>query len=783
MQEKNGQVKHTYDEKGRVIKKEYAGFQNVDVIDEDMIHGILYTYDNSDRVIESSFIGLDGEIRGNKKGLAIKVREYDVNDNFVKITYLTSERTPSHDGNNVSVVKFTHDEFGNILEEKYFNIKGIPVIRTDAYVHGHKYEYDDNGHRIKEINLGTDGNPSFTTSGYVSEIQTYDENGYVSEIKFLDDANNLVDVAGNVSFARICLKNNAFGQTLETSSFDKNNNPIESTAGVWRTVYEYDNIGNLLGEMYFDKKNRPTKYAGYQSSTKCIYDKFNRLIEKAYFDEHHAPANCNSGFHKIVFEYNTQGNLIKYSFYGIKGGLIKNNELYAQLVLNYDELGNVIGGKYFDEHGNITLNSDGYALFKNEYDSKTNFNTASYSYDIKGKQISGKKYKYDKRGNVVELRYVNENGQQEKGTVIEHYEYNDIDLIVRQYYTNSDGNMTDFPDSKYSQIKYEYDERGNRIKTSFWDKNGKPSYNSAKTHVIIKNFDTMDNLIYWKDLDVNGVPNTSDSNYPEVKYAYDNRGNQTEFTIFDGSGKAINGQDGWHKYVNTYNNRNQRVTGEYFDVAGNLVASKKEGYARVVNHYDNHGNLIKVEQFDKVKKLTQIETRKLNAKEKLSEITWTNAEGKNIKNQLSKITIEYETDGMTPKKQSFYGDDGKLVAHQTYNKEQGEWNDYTYVNSGRQSPSSYANNGGSNWQNDWYDLARSCPTKLEDGLIMQSVSVTSYSVSITLRLEFVSKYELSSSDETQLNEMKANYKKYFRDYVPSSVSINIYLQDKAGRNI
>ena len=114
-----------------------------------------------------------------------------------------------------------------------------------------------------------------------------------------------------------------------------------------------------------------------------------------------------------------------------------------------------------------------------------------------------------------------------------------------------------------------------------------------------------------------------------------------------------------------------------------------------------------------------------------------------------------------------------------------EWSDYVFANSGRQSAPSYSYGGGgsSNWQSDWYDLARNCPTKLEDGLIMQSVSVSSNSVSITLRLEYVSKYELTSSDEAQLNEMKANYRKYFKDYVPSSVSIYIYLQDKAGRSI
>lgn len=773
--------KLTYDDKGRVIKREYAGFQNVDVVDEDMVHGILYTYDEKDRVIETAFIGLDGEVRGNKKGLAIKSREYNDKDDFVKITYLTSERTPSHDGNNVAVVTFEHDNYGNTVLEKYFDFNGNPVIRTDAYVHGHQYSYDKYGHRIKETNLGVDGNPSFTTSGYVSSLMDYDDNGYLAEIKFVDDNDNLVDVIGSVSYARYSLKNDLKGNPVETMGFDKNGSPIESTAGVWRIVYEYDSVGNQLGEIYFDKNNKPTRFNGYQASTKLKYDKFNRPTEKAYFDESGNPTTCNNGFHKITFEYNSQGNIIKYSFFGKDHMPIKNSDRYAQMSLDYDEVGNVTSVKYFDEQGNLTMNSSGYATIENEYDSATNFRIMNNSFDTKGKHLEGRKFKYDKRGNIIEVRFVDEDGKLSKNSVVENYEYNEIDLTVRTYYTDDNGNMTNFPDAKYSQIKYEYDEHGNRTKTSYWDKDNKPSFNKEKTHIIIKNYDAMDNLIYWKALDVNGNPNKSDSNYTEVKYAYDNRGNQIEFTIFDGFGKAINGDDGWHKQVNTYNNRNQTETEAYYDVNGNLVKSKEDGYAKKVNSYDNHGNLIKVEEYDKDSKLFQTETRKLNEKENVIEVVWKDANGNNPKDKLSKITIEYEEDGVTPKKQSYYDDKGKLIAHQTYNKEKDEWNDYVFANSGRQAVPTY--NPTPNWQSDFYDLARQCPIEIESGVVVQSVTVNTNSVSITLRLTRISKYELDSSDESSLNEFKNYYRALFKQYVPSSVSIYIYLQDKTGRSI
>lgn len=777
--------KLSYDSLGRLVKKEYAGFQNVDVVDGDMIHGVRYTYDDKNRLVESAFIGLYGEVRGNKKGLAIKKREYDDDDNFVKISYLTSEQSPSHDGNNVAVVTFTYDRYGNIEEEKYFDSKGTPIIRLGSYIHGRRYEYDDNGHRIKIISLGTDGKPSFTTSGFVSSTMAYDENGYLEKVEFLDDTDSLVDVTGNVNYARIIMKNDRLGNPLEVTTYTKDNKPVESTAGVWRTVYSYDSIGNMLGERYYDRKDKPTKFNNYQSEVRLSYDKYNRAIEKSYFDENGKATLCNGNFHKIEYEYNTQGNLVKYSYYGTDGRLVKSNDRSAQLMLDYDELGNLVGGTYYDEQESVTMNSDGYASFKNEYDPHTNFCIYRCRFDAKGKFIWGIKQKFDKRGNVVQMRYVDEKGQLEKGSVVENYEVNDIDLCIREYYTDSNGNMALYPNAKYSQVKYEYDERGNLTKTTYFEKNGNPSYNQYRTHAVIKKYDSMDNLIYWKDLDIDGKPNTAESNYPEVKYKYDTRGNQIELAIFDGYGKPINGNDGWHKQLATYNKRNQMETTEFRKLDGQLAKSKDEEYARTVYTYNPHGIQIKTEVYG-VDNLIYTETRKLNSKEKIKEIVWTYANGRVPYDKLSKIVIEYEADEVTPKKQSYYGADGSLSAYQTYNKDKDTWSDYVFPNAGRQTARtvySYDGGGVSDWQSRWSEVARECPVKREDGLICQSVHVTSNSLTITVRLEYVSKYEMDSELESQVEAFKIDFRTLLKQSVPSWVSVYLNVQDKAGRSI
>ena len=779
--------KLTYDNKGRVIKREYAGFQNVDLVDEDMIHGMLYKYDDKNRVKEIAFIGLDGEIRGNKKGLAIKLREYDDNDNLTKISYLTSERTPSHDGNNVAIVKYGYDKYGNTVNEFYFDADNNPGVRTDVYVHGYEYKYDDAGHRVKSTNIGVDGKPSFTNVGYVSEDMEYDVNGYICKIKFLDDNDELVDISTqSANYANSTYKNDEHGNPLEVTLADKLGNHIEAASGVWRTVYTYDSIGNVLGESYFNKNDRPTTFYGYQSSVKVKYDNFSREIERAYFDADGKPTVCGNGYHKIVREYNSIGNTTSITYLGKNDKPIKSNERFAKLVAEYDEMGNITSIKLLDEKENLTLGSDGFAYTKTIYDPSTNLAAAYYTYDVKGNQVDGRKFSYDKRGNLTELRYVDEDGNLQEGTVVENYVYDEFNREISRFYTDSDGKKVNLLNSQYNEIKYKYDGHGNCVNISFWDKEGNPSYNANKTHKIIKEFDSMDNVVYWKELDVKGEPNTSDSNdnNPEVKYKYDTRGNRIEYAIYDGYSKPTNGKDGWHKVLSTYNSRNQVLTTEYRDLNNKLVKSKEVGYAKEVTTYDSRGNRIKTEDYDE-SKLTLTTSYKLNSKEQIIEVVWTYPDGKIPTDKLSKITIEYESDSITPKKTNYFDYRGKISAYQTYDKDKGEWSDYVFPNSGAQrpQPSQYSNSSDLSWQDEWRDLARRCPMEIENGAVLQSVSMSSYSVSVTLRLINVSKYELSSSDMADVNNIKESYKAYFKDFVPSSVAVYVYIQDKAGRTL
>ncbi len=770
-----------YDDRGLVVKKQYAGYQNVDVTDEDMIHGIVYKYDEKKRVIELGYIGLDGKIRGNKNGLAIKTFEYDENDNWIRTTYLTSKRDPSHDGTNVAVVVNRYDIYGNKVEESYSDLSGKSVIRTDVGLAGFTYEYDEQGHKIKEVCIGTDGNPAFCSTGFVYQTYKYDENGYYNENAFYDDKDNLVEIStSSINYAKRIDVNDSRGHGLENMYVDKLGQPVENSYGVCKTVWEYDSIGNTIKELYYDKNGKPAKYAGYQVAESYKYDEFSNLIELSNLDDKGHLTVSSAGTAKIKIEYNKMGNITSAKYFGVDDKPVMTKHRYHRYEYSYDEMGNEIGCKYFDISGNLCNTSSGYASYKKVYDSKTNFMLAEYTYDAKGNQIDGRKYKYDERGNNVEYYEVDSKNNLKSNTVVQHGEFDELNRMTKKYFTDLSGKKVNLPEEKYSSIKYEYDERGNTIKTTFWAVDGKPAASSTKAHLIQKEYDLMNRVIYWKNTDANGKPVSTNESLAEVRYKYDNRGNRTEIISLDGNGKPANCSDGWYRNVMSYNNRNRILVDEYYDINNKSVVSKDDGYARQVNTYDEKGNLIISKQYDTTKVLSIIK-HKYNKMDREIELCYENENGKIIMGNygFAKIITEYKSDGVSPVKRVFYDDKNTIIAHQKYKEESSIWGDYEYPNSGR---SNY-NQSYSNWQSDWNDLAKKCPNKIEDGLIMQSVSVGSSYVSMTFKLEYVSKYEMDSETESKMRELRNSLREHYRQYLPSSISLNIYLVDKAERSI
>lgn len=779
--------KITYDDKGRMKKVEYATFQNVDVVDDDMIHGMEYEYDDEGHKTKMTFLGLDGNPRGNKRGLATKEYGYDEEGNLNEVRYLTVDGSASSDGSNVAMVRIDRDSYGNRKSERYYNLEGEPMLRSGLNIAGFDYELDDYGQPISQICIGTDGKVAYCNTGAAKTKLTYNDNGYQIRCEYLDEKDSLVNISSEGStYAITEMDVNDRGLMTAQNTLDRFGKPAEDKDGVANYNLELDSVGRILSVSRYNKEGKPTLYGGFYYKNTIKYDQLGNQTEFNYYNAKNELTPDEFGVARYRLVYDRSGKMTKVSFFGPDDKPVLSKERFSFKDLKYDDRGNLISINLFGKDGKPIEGTEGWHYTKLVYDPTTNYNTGSYKFNVAGKQVAGIEAKYDNRGNIIQLRTYSGEGQLAPGTAIQNFAYDANNRTVKEWYTNAEGQRVNTPGDNYCEVRYVYDAYGNTIETTFWNVDGSAGANSTKVHKAVKEYDKLQRNTLWKNLGIDGKPIADSSDdTPEAHYAYDERGNQTELTLFDGYGKPINTQNGWHKRSSKYDARNKCTEEAYFDKDGKPVLEKSQNYARRVMTYDDHGNCIKEEQYG-VDKLIMVVTRKFNSHDMQTEETYKDANGKAPAGHNSRITLEYEADEVTYKKLTVYDDAGKLLGWMIWDKEKNDWGDPQFP-AGQSAPVAPINYGSSssssssNWVDEFRELARQCPMKINDELDLYSITVGSNSVTMTYRLNEVSKYEMSEEDKSTYREMINELEGSLSSELPAGARIYIRLVDRADR--
>jgi serine/threonine protein kinase len=774
----------TYDDQGRIIERRYAGLQNVPACDKDNVYGIRYKYDDRGHVIEESYVGADGAITSNQDGLAIKVFGYDEQDDWISIQYLNSERSGSHDGNNCSLVKIACDEYGNRIEETYYTLEGEPSIRTDMHVHGFRYEYDDRGNRIVQTCIGTNGDVAYCTYGFVSVHSLYNEDGFNIQDDYYDENGEHIPYSeSGSSYCSVKLTLNDFGQWTELCFYDEAGQPIEQGAGYSRATSVYDSLGNTLEVRFFDKDNNPVLSDGFYHIKRSEYDEFCNLTKESYYDENDEPTTCDGCVSAYKLEYNRQGAITKCTFLDKEGKLVLAGNQVAGYTREYDELGNLKSTVYFDDSMKPTMSTDGYSKLEYVYDSKTNFVIEERYYNNNGKLIKATYYKHDDRGNQIE-NYTLVDNKLEPGSAVVHSEYDANNRLVAQWTTDLSGKKVNQPKVAYSMVKNEYDNKGNCVQTTYWKVDGTPAVDVQSAHKRVREYDEMNRIVAELNYGTDGKPISGKDANPEGHVKYDQWGNMSEISCYDGYGAPRLSADGYFMVKMEYDLRGNLLSQAYFGIDGKPVCSKNNEYAKVEHSYDKHGNKVESKFYD-VSKCTRIETWSFNSKNQLTEQRVCDANGKLSDKYygISWLTIEYDSTGVTPKVQKFYNQDKKLIASQTWNVKTQDWNSLSMSGNYSSAPSNMSS--GRSWQASVRSDAQQCPIKLSDGVYFQSITYSNTSVTVTIKISTISKYDLGDVDEQQWRELGQSVKPSLRDAwaLPSGVSLYVVITDKADRKV
>lgn len=628
---------YTYDDNNNIIisatlKEGYKG-SIPEIYDSSLNYydTILYTFDDKGRVIKK-------ETNNNYTYRF----EYDDSGNLLNETVTIVENKEDK----TTTTSYTYDSMGNLLEIKcnednsvYIYDEAGRILLAEENGETSRILYDNYGRTIQEIdselyNSEKDGLPNNNTyDDSVGYIYTYSENGNLESVT--NDAGIITTYIYNDMGERIRENFDVYefnygnnGETLNIKvageiklsyTYDEMNRLLTENYANGDTIrYEYNNIGELAAK-YRNNDERP--YTTYSYDTdgrlKQIINMDNGL--KTVYDENNTVTVYNLSDNSIVYSYceisdksngsidtdivlniteNHFGNNYKYyinnnSVNYISGStnikysssLDENNRIISDKI----EVNNktVINSSYsYDNtnkpikknlsYGNNSIDITNERNKINQIISISNYGDKNqYAYDDKNQLISTKgnrlflNYEYDNRGNVKTKTLNNE---------ITSYSYSSNlwnDLLVNVSGTeltyDNNGNILTYGNKSYEwengrqlcSIKdnentyfYSYDDQGYRTSKTV---NGKTTYYNTKYGVVLSQI-TDDNIMYFQ-YDNLGKP--FGFVYNNVQYFYATNQFGDIISIIDATGNKIADYkyDDWGQIISisTTDNESERI--------------------------------------------------------------------------------------------------------------------------------------------------------------------------------------------------------------------------------
>lgn len=802
-----------YDDKGRLIKVEYAGFGNIRVPDGQGIFGRKYIYDNDGRIVQEHYLGKDGKPKATQFGLGIKLFSYDEDDNLVKIEYQTTEGKPSSDGNNCPIVLLTYDKWGNRQTEKYYDINGRMMIRKDEPFAGVLYEYNNDGFLIKQMYLGLDGKLTYV-SGVSGCVNEYDENGYMTKRTMIDASGKAAfynDKEDGRIYSKYIIKNDENGNQLDIKILNANDELMDDASWVHKTC-TYDSVGNQISEYYYNRDGKLYAPAslGYAGFT-LIFNPQGRVESFTHMDANKKRINlADRHWCYVKNEYDARGNYTRRSYYDNTDKLVMTDEGIAVVCYEYDDNGNEMARYFLDKEEKPCVLNYHYSRCEYTYDEQGNKTAERYknsdgklmmvggkagvnrSFDTRGNVVVNRpiglngnlaanmqetRYKYDDQDNIVEESYFGDKGNAvncDNGYHKVIRKYNSRNQNIQEEYYNKNGLLTNVKGQNFAVVKREFDQKSNVTSITHFTQTGARGSDNNKVHKYFNQYDNVVNKVCHQiSFGIDGKPIVANGIAKEGRIEYDARGNMVKLVCYDGYGKKCNGEHGWCEMRYTYDESGLMTSMSYFTIDNKPFIDKDSKYHKVEYTYNNM-------------RLRESET-------------YYGANNNPISSAEGYSSIKYKYNNQNQRIQrAYYATNGKATNNNSgwhreyyYFKGGAEYKCELFDASGRKIATALRVNNNWNIQgigsasSDWRSkidtMSKECPAEM-NGMVLESIQLTNDVVYIHLRFENLETDEVSVD---VLNELVSELKNQIRKSlgVPSYVELNLIISDKYNQKI
>ncbi|MBJ6368035.1 hypothetical protein [Snuella sedimenti] len=537
-------------------------------ISVDNVHYTISTVD-ANGIVHSKYFDKNDNWIKNETGIYQKKSHLDSLGRTFKLEYYDQNDNRMNDENFVSIVEIVLNNKNLTIGHKEFNQAGDYAKNLSSY--NRKYEYDERGNRIKMINMDENSNISYDKYGIAIYTFNYD----------------------------------LYDNRVATKSFNHKNQPVQGTDDYHMYLKIFDSKGkNKFKGQYYNGHVLAFSEDKW-GATKYLYPNDTLEIQQNV-DVYDKVFNDNDGVGFLERYFDEQKNLKEIIYRDADSSFAKTEDGIVRYKYKHDLSGNKIEESAHDSIGNLVAFDEDVAIVRWEYDNNNNkikttyFNINDELADA-NQNVTHNIYKYNDKNQLMERSNLNKEG---KPQLLDGYYKMKIipnrfgsDSIILKYGT----------DNKLlpglCKTIYEYDNYGNNITESFYNKDDKMTVNSNGIARIKYLYDKDLRYLGYSYFDTHGKPANNNIGISSYRLTLNNMGYNESESYYSKNGTPVKGSQGFHKKEYLWNDSGEVIEVRYLDTNNNLDEDRS-GVAKYIYTRSAAGLISSIKRYNKTGKLT-----------------------------------------------------------------------------------------------------------------------------------------------------------------------------------
>lgn len=581
-----GGIDYEYDEQGRLIRQTYVDKNGNPVCGTEWYSYIVYDYSDKGALVTSTYYSTEGEETVWSDGYSRSQKSYDASNNMIREEFFGPEDEPLYCSDKYHRADYAYNGKGDCISVSYFDHEDNAVIHSDGYSKI-EWDKDEKGNPIETRYFNTKGGlmPSETYAAVIE--RTYNNAGILIEEKnYGSERNEIINKDG---YFRRTIEVDRSGKPEKITVYGINNMPVYHAEG-WHTMaFAYDDRGNLSEISLYDINDQLIPFNGQWAVQKRTYNGGGQVTSTSYEDRFGNSVNTKGLYARLENTYDDRGLLTSTSYYDTsgnltdgmrmtQGGFYAGDRRHAIVEYEYDEDGNMVRTIYRGENGDL-FGAGMDTIRQYTYDdvgrlTKVEYLTSQGVYVNTYEAIM--EYNYDQYGRVASTSYYDYNNQPVNSlnthAAFSEYERDFRGNITKRKSLDKDGNLS----GEYYTV--EYDSRGLETRRDFYDINDMHAMTEDGYATLLVEYNDAGQRIRTTSLDLSGNPTTNSSGFSIGTRTYDTNGNQIGMNYFDTDGNPVDLPAGYHGYTAELNDFRYIKDIRYYDKDGKTIVRYSADY-------------------------------------------------------------------------------------------------------------------------------------------------------------------------------------------------------------